>query len=121
MTTQEQIDIIQAHLSGQTVEYIFYNAGYDWKPIKPSHDFNFKDHAYRIKPTSSIKQLDPDDFPPGTVMRTSDTYYKWHTIMVVTEKHVMLSGKGYITYEDLAKGHWQRRLPNTLTWLPCHK
>lgn len=94
-----------------------------WENRTYSHDIRPLTPSFTYRVPTAPQPLGPEDFPPGTVVRNKKTYklHEWSMITCVYPDRAYTIGNLYVFDNADFMRSFERLLPGTTTWLPCHK
>jgi len=82
--------------------------------------WDWLNYNYRIQPTKTKVPLTAQDFPPGTVIKDTQSAWDWESVDAVSKDCVHLSVGGMLTFRYLMI-HCTMSVDGGKTWLPCYK
>lgn len=125
-TLDEMIAVMQAARDGKLIERRSWNANSltGWYPAaEPTWDWGLWD--YRVKPEPRKVPLGPEDVPPGSLIRWSDSHeMSWCSVLRVDVpgKRIYIGGRSeYDTPESLFVDAASISRDGGQTWQPCWK
>jgi len=129
-TLQQKIEIMQAALRGELVEWICPTDSNDtWTPCYNANQQNWdwSTFDYRIAQPKKQLPLGPEDFPPGTIIRHAKrgSGYIWRSVNGVATDCVifcatLIDNVLEIRYPTMTN-EFERSLDGGKTWLPCYR
>lgn len=119
------LEAVRLWLDGVELEFQMDSIN-SWEPIGPRGDWTHhiipsvfcQGYRFRRKQSKKCVPLDPDDVPPGSVIRTVEQSSKWAAVLRVTNDGVQTLGAS-IEFQKLMYRYEIKRPGEN--WEPCWK